>query len=136
MSRHLAAAIVAGIAAPSAVILTINMWQLLAGGNNSGVQEWSLAWRLNMSLIPMSYAIPAVLLYGLPVFLLLRRLRLANVYTCVLTALAPIGVAAQAGWLKDSTSLKKGLLYGAFFLISGLSFWIFARKAVVNAPQA
>jgi len=131
MNRHLTAGVAAGIVAPSALVFIINAWQVLTGGSDDGRAEWSLTRRVDASLMPLPYAMLALFLYGLPMFLILRRLRLANVYACVITALVPVGIAGAMG----ASSQKLGL-FGALCLVSGLSFWVFARKSVVNERPA
>jgi len=134
MNRHLAAGVVAGVVAPSAIMLGFDLWQVLAGGSDDGRSGWTTAGRIYFALVLMSYALPPVLLYGLPMFLLLRRFQAANIYTCVLTALAPIGIATELGWTRGAS--QKAILYGALFLISALAFWVFARKSIVKVHHA
>jgi hypothetical protein len=134
MNRHLGAGIAAGIAAPSTAVLVLGAWRAHAQANQVGSPGWQppqasvvVAWAA------LFYSALAVLIYGLPVFLILRRLGVANLLTCILTALAPIAIAGFAGsmWGKNMWD-KKMVPYGALFLLSGLSFWAFARKSITT----
>ena len=137
MNRHLSAGIVAGIAAPSVCILVLGAWQAFTQSNQIGSPGWQLPQAsVVLAIAALFYSALAMLVYGLPVFLILRRLGLANLLTCVLTALAPIAMAACAAslWGKAMWD-QKMVLYGAAFLLSGLSFWAFARKSITGDHQ-
>lgn len=79
-------------------------------------------------LAALVYSIPAVLFYGLPLFLILRAFKLANFFTSVLSALAPILFAAS--YPPMAATWEKLLVFGSFFLVSALGFWFFARQTV------
>ena len=136
MNKQLGAGIAAGIAAPSIAVLVLGAWQGHAQANQVGSPGWQLPQEsVVVAMAAFFYSTLAVLIYGLPVFLVLRRLGLANLLTCTLTALAPIAIAGFAGplWGKnmwDTTMVP----FGAFFLLSGLSFWAFARKSIAKTP--
>ncbi len=77
------------------------------------------------------FSVPALLIYALPLFLLFKRCRIANIYTCVASALAPVLVA---GFMPQAaTTVAQQAIFGALFLVSALAFWYFARQTIHSA---
>ena len=81
-----------------------------------------------VSLVALIYSVPAVLLYGLPLFLILRTFQIANIFTCALVALASIAFAAL--YPPIGATLGKLIAFSFFFLTSALGFWFFARRTI------
>ena len=137
MNKHLSAGIAAGVAVPSVAILVHGAWQAHAQSNQVGSPGWQLPQEsVVVAMAALFYSALAVLIYGLPVFLILRWLGLANLLTCILTALAPIAIAGFAGPMWGKNMWDKTMVpFGALFLLSGLSFWAFARKSIATRQQ-
>jgi hypothetical protein len=74
------------------------------------------------------FSIPALLIYALPLFLFFKAFRIANIYTCVATALTPVLIV---GFIPAAAStIQQQLIFGALFLVSALAFWYFARRTI------
>jgi hypothetical protein len=78
----------------------------------------------------MVVALVFLVLYGLPTFLLLRRIGWANLVTCSLAALIPSTILALAGG-----HIEFLMSYGLISLASALAFWGVAREFAV-VPQS
>lgn len=78
--------------------------------------------------ISFMFAIPALLVFGLPLFLLFRGLGIANIYTCIIAAVLPV---VFVGFIPSlASTFIQQVIFGLLFLISALSFWFFARNTV------
>jgi hypothetical protein len=130
MRRHLVFAVIAGMLAPCVALAIISAFLVIIHPE----PDKSSVFAVVGSLVALVYTIPAVLLYALPLFLLLRKFRLANLTSCVLSALAPIVFAAL--YPPMAATPDKLALFGAFFLVSALGFWFFARKTIHSNPEA
>lgn len=128
MNKHLVFAVLAGMFAPCLGLVIWSVADLVF----FHVDDIPLLGAMFFSMFALVYTVPAVLLYGLPLFLLFRLLRLANIFTCVLTALLPIVIAPLIP--RIGASLEALLSFGFFFLISALSFWFFARNTIRPNP--
>jgi hypothetical protein len=85
--------------------------------------EGLLAW----SIAGTAVALFVLLTYGIPLFLLLRKYRIANVFSCCITAAVPSAlIATLAG---EPAFL---LQYGYISIVSALAFWLFARRALLQ----
>jgi len=129
-NKNMVLAVIAGVVTPCLGLAIASAAALLIYPEPNK----SLIGALFASLFAMIFSIPAVLLYGLPLFLLLRKYQRANIFTCVLVALAPILFAALYPPMGASTG--KLLTFSFFFLVSALGFWFFARRTLpITAPN-
>ena len=124
MKRNLIFTILAGILAPCAAVIIASGLALLVHPEPGK----PVALAMLSGLMALVYIVPAVLLYGLPLFLLFRKFKLANLFTSVLSSLAPIAFAALSPPV--AASIEQLLVFALFFLVSAFGFWFFARKTL------
>lgn len=78
--------------------------------------------------VVLIFSVPALLFYVLPIFLLFKSLRIANIYMCLATAITPILVA---GFIPNiASTVAQKAIFGALFVVSALAFWYFARQTI------
>lgn len=86
---------------------------------------------LFLSLITSVYGLIVSVAYAVPLFFLARRLGIANVFTCLLAAVAPWFVfSAFAGDTPD-----KYVLFLIHSIVGAIAFWLFARHVRNSAQQ-
>ena len=128
MYRVLIKGIVSGtIAVPIAVLIQSLVYALLKGKPSfadfgdlaSGIIAWSVG-GVVVTLIALS-------LYGLPLFLLCRKLRLANIFSCLFFALLP-----SASLAISTGEAIYFYQYGYLSVVCALGFWFFARRVALQ----
>ena len=77
------------------------------------------------------FALGVLLLYGLPLFLLLRRFNLANWVSVAALAIAPWVVID--GFINQS--IHHFIEFSWYSLASGFAFWLMARHSIAEQPS-
>ena len=110
----------------SATIFYLYIWLVYPiEDSNYTLGEWILG-GAGIGLIGIAYAVIIIVVYGLPLFLMLRKLKLVNWLSCIVIALAPWVIID--GFINHD--IKHFIEFSWYSLVSGGMFWFFARKTI------